>query len=59
MMVAPSGVSTTTYSYFGLKEMARLAGMVQGVVVQIRAETLRPASAGSSAAGSPASLKRT
>ena len=36
-----------------------LAGIVHGVVVQIRPYTLRPASAGSIAAGSDVSAKRT
>ena len=41
------------------KEIARLAGMVQGVVVQIRPKTRFPLSAGSIAAGSDVSAKRT
>ncbi len=39
--------------------MATLAGMVHGVVVQIRPYTVRPASAGSIAAGSDCNAKRT
>ena len=35
--------------------MARLAGSVQGVVVQITTDTARPASAGSSLVGSDVS----
>ncbi len=39
--------------------MARLAGMVQGVVVQMRPKTRREARAGWSAPGSEANAKRT
>ena len=39
--------------------MATFAGMVQGVVVQIRPYTLRPARAGSMRAGSDFRAKRT
>ena len=45
-------VQTPTYSKSGWTAMPRLAGSVQGVVVQISTNTLRPASAGSINAGS-------
>ena len=58
MYTAPA-TSTATYSYFGLYAMAMLAGMVHGVVVQMRPNTSRPARSGWIFAGSEVNSKRT